>query len=1097
MAEAEKSLDLSEQARTVLIGLYSRALGNLDRIKTETERSGLFEEAFTTAAEETRAVRQQQEQIELAQPLEGLAVDTETPFPEQDQQLKQEQAALTAAQVRAADFARRLDYQRNRPAAIQQRLAALEEQQQSIVAALQVELGTSESPPVIQARRWVQETRYVALSAEVKALEQELLSLPVRISLLQARLARERANISRANTRVDALEARINEQREKEAEQAAAVVDRAITEAAGGDPVLIRLTTANGELTEALQAIAGQLDALDRDFDEAERLSARILADFEATRETLESGSFGEGPGALMLEHRANLPDIELYTDKLSLRRAQIAATKTRELRYRDEVRRLTDLSVAVARLESEMNPATPAEQRQRLPGLVEQRQRLLQQLLESGNYYLERLERAYAAERRVLEHARDYGEFLNKKLFWHGKTVQFHPAELAQLPAEMVQLFDLKARSDIGVAFTAYASRSLVFWTGLLTAVALIWQRRRLVEAVKATAKPIGNAKQDRLGYTLTALGLTLLVAAPLPLLFAVSGWTLVKMPYGTDVSQGIGVNLIRTGLVLATILTLRWLCIPGGVAERHFNWSANSRGVLHRELTWLPWVLVTALLIAPASYDLNVDEFDALTHVGLLTVYGALVLFLYRLLNRKSGVFARGSGGQESGVLSNSHRFWFPLFLLPPIVIPLLALRGYVFAATAFSSAYLKSLWLILGLVLLYALALRGLSITRWRLGWQEERDRRLAERAASEESSTDVEEECAAMQTKAEAIDLDALRNDTIELLRFTVTIAAAIGLYLIWSQVLPAFDVLESVTLWQHAVVVNGEDTLVPVTLFDLGMALVYLVITGILLRRLPALLDVILSERFGLYSGTRYAVITLSNYVIIGIGVILAFSTLGADWSKIQWLVAALGVGIGFGLQEIVANFISGLIILFEQPVRVGDIVTVDNTNGVVTKIRIRATTIRTRDRKELLIPNKQIITGQVTNWMLSDNTARIKIIVGVAYGSDVDKAMELMREAAEEDTRVLKDPAPVLSFEGFDNDSLRLILRAYLGSVDHRIPTITDLHRAINRKFNENGIIIAFPQRDLHFDQDTPLRIQLDHARRSQGPGDGPTSSEL
>ncbi len=277
---------------------------------------------------------------------------------------------------------------------------------------------------------------------------------------------------------------------------------------------------------------------------------------------------------------------------------------------------------------------------------------------------------------------------------------------------------------------------------------------------------------------------------------------------------------------------------------------------------------------------------------------------------------------------------------------------------------------------------------------------------------------------------------------------------------------------------------------------MGPALIYLVMMGVLLRRLPALLEVILSERFGLGPGTRYAVASLSSYVILGIGLVMAFSTLGADWSKLQWLVAALGVGIGFGLQEIVANFISGLIILFEQPIRVGDLVTIDTADGVVTKIRIRATTIRTLDRKELLIPNKQIITGQVTNWMLSDKTARIMITVGVAYGSDVDKAMALMRQAAEEDERVLKDPAPILSFEGFDNDSLRLILRVYLDSVNNRIPTTSDLHRAINRKFNENGISIAFPQRDLHFDRDTPLRIQLEHGRRPWGLGTGSAASK-
>jgi potassium efflux system protein len=157
-------------------------------------------------------------------------------------------------------------------------------------------------------------------------------------------------------------------------------------------------------------------------------------------------------------------------------------------------------------------------------------------------------------------------------------------------------------------------------------------------------------------------------------------------------------------------------------------------------------------------------------------------------------------------------------------------------------------------------------------------------------------------------------------------------------------------------------------------------------------------------------------------------------------------------------------------------------VTVGDTDGVVTRIRIRATTIRNWDRKELLVPNKEFITGRLLNWSLSDQMTRVVIVVGVAYGSDVDRALELMREAAEEHEHVLDDPHPVLSFEGFGDNSLTLLLRAYLGSIEHRIATITDLHRAINRKFNEAGIVIAFPQRDIHLDTSNPLKVQVEQA---------------
>jgi potassium efflux system protein len=252
------------------------------------------------------------------------------------------------------------------------------------------------------------------------------------------------------------------------------------------------------------------------------------------------------------------------------------------------------------------------------------------------------------------------------------------------------------------------------------------------------------------------------------------------------------------------------------------------------------------------------------------------------------------------------------------------------------------------------------------------------------------------------------------------------------------------------------------------------------------RRLPSLLEIVLLQHLEMSPAGHYTANTLSRYIIAGVGGVLAVSQIGFNWSQVQWLIAALGVGIGFGLQEIVANFISGLIILFEQPIRVGDIVTVGDTDGVVTRIRIRATTIRTWDRKELLVPNKEFVTGRLLNWSLSDQITRIVIHLGVAYGSEVQQAMRLMSEAAQDNRRVLDDPRPFVVFDGFGDNALSLTLRCFVSRVDERLDTISEIHQAINQKFNDAGIVIAFPQRDIHFDARQPLEIRLARERRSE-----------
>ena len=186
-----------------------------------------------------------------------------------------------------------------------------------------------------------------------------------------------------------------------------------------------------------------------------------------------------------------------------------------------------------------------------------------------------------------------------------------------------------------------------------------------------------------------------------------------------------------------------------------------------------------------------------------------------------------------------------------------------------------------------------------------------------------------------------------------------------------------------------------------------------------------------------------------------------------------------------------ANFISGLIILFEQPIRVGDTVTVGETTGVVTKIQLRATTIRDWDRRELLVPNKEFVTARLLNWSLTDQVTRIHVEVGVAYGSDVDDAIEIVRQAALGHPMVLDDPAPFVTFDKFGADSLEIILRCYVEELDKRLSIASAVRLDINRNLKAAEIVVAYPQRDVHLDASTPLDIRLVNPSEGNGPALG------
>jgi potassium-dependent mechanosensitive channel len=258
-------------------------------------------------------------------------------------------------------------------------------------------------------------------------------------------------------------------------------------------------------------------------------------------------------------------------------------------------------------------------------------------------------------------------------------------------------------------------------------------------------------------------------------------------------------------------------------------------------------------------------------------------------------------------------------------------------------------------------------------------------------------------------------------------------------------------------------------------------LVVTILTIIVARNVPGLLEIIILRRLPIDRGIRFAIITISRYILVIIGVVWAFTEIGIGWAKVQWLIAAMTVGLGFGLQEIFANFVSGLIILFEQPIRVDDIVTVGDVTGRVTMIKIRATTIRRWDQRELIVPNREFITGQLINWTLSDNILRRDFGVGIAYGSDIRKTERLLYEIAESNPRVLKDPEPIVLFKGFGNNSLDFELRVNYSGIENNLPLWHDINVAIDDKFREAGIEIAFPQHDVHIrsvDLDIPLHLK-------------------
>ena len=229
-------------------------------------------------------------------------------------------------------------------------------------------------------------------------------------------------------------------------------------------------------------------------------------------------------------------------------------------------------------------------------------------------------------------------------------------------------------------------------------------------------------------------------------------------------------------------------------------------------------------------------------------------------------------------------------------------------------------------------------------------------------------------------------------------------------------------------------------------------------------------------------GAREAVVTTAGYTGVAVAILSMLSVVGVEFANVALIAGALSVGIGFGLQNIVNNFVSGLILLMERPIRTGDWVVVGSTEGYVRRISIRSTLIETFDRADVIVPNSELISGQVTNWMLRDAYGRARIPIGVAYGSDTERVRELLLEIAKNHPDVASDVPgvsdPHVFFMGFGDSSLDLELRVFIRQVDSRLRVISDLNFAIDAAFRAESIEIPFPQRDVHLIKPPPSQEQ-------------------
>ena len=743
----------------------------------------------------------------------------------------------------------------------------------------------------------------------------------------------------------------------------------------------------------------------------------------------------------------------------------------------------LYDIDAYISKIEQNENKSfTPAEKTQ-LTNLLTERRKVASDLIKSLNNQLNLAISLELTQQQITQISDQIQSKLDQQSFWVKSNNPINLDWIKKLP------MSLKAQFD-GIGKKIGFPTNFDNLPYLLTYVFILFVIGGLIFKFKESIKQrlavingeINTLRSDSQWHTPLALFYTALLSLSGTLWFLAAcqllGFFFVKNPQEFwEWSLSMAGYWWFFSFVLAILR-------PNGILVRHFGFAKESAASL-QDVT--KRIIVSVVLLLNTSIFSNVMDTGLANDVlGEINTIVALLFCIVIIAPR----FIRTEKSLSSTTTDKRDRTIFKIVrillqLVPVVLIALIAL-GYYYTAlnliTHIINTYIA--WVVWSLVrhTIY----RGVTVASRRLAYRRLQEKRQQKQQDLNDGSPS--DDVVVITEQEEGLALNEVRSQLLRFADLFIWTALFAIFYYVWSDLVTVVSYLRDITLWQQTSTTEAGVVTETISLFNLIVALIIVVITYILVRNIQGILEVLIFSRVKLSQGTPYTITTLLTYIFVAVGGAWAFSTLGMSWSKLQWLFAALSVGLGFGMQEIFANFVSGIILLFERPIRVGDTVTINGVTGTVAKIRIRAITMIDPDRKEVIVPNKSFVTGQVINWALSNTVTRLVVSVGVAYGSDLDLVKRLLLQAAHEQPSVLKDPEPRALFLTFGASTLDHELRVYVGQISERNDTLDALNRRVNELFAENNIDIAFNQLDIFIkNKDTGEEIPfIDVAKLAQ-----------
>ena len=938
--EVEQSTELDEQQKqrlVVTLGQVKAELGRTVEVRDSADRFAAWSES---AERDLKAAREDRTQIQpldlesLPQALNELVKLAS----ELDQQLADAKQALASAQAEPQRRVKRESEIPEELAAATTTRSQLDEKLAAAQADSQESLDARAQLMLLRAQRQKQDALIASLNQERGAYLAQGELPRLRIDYLTARVRQLEQDILRL---VDLVTIRrktdAGAQRTKARDLWEAVSDPMKPFAAKN----LEWVNRRLELAEEIQQAAAVRDKT------AKKLT-RWEEEFERTKKRTDSLG-AKSLGLLLADKRSSLPSVSLLEYQIEAGESRLAALQTELYQLED---RRSELSAADLAVNEMMEPLIskgelPAEAWDELSEIVALESSILDSLLkDAGRHYSLKIA-SRADQQELVDVLSRFTDYINRNILWVPSSKPLRLSHLEDSGRAIWWLANFSTISDsirqVGRFLIGNPLRSIVF----LAVIATLFLLRKKMKSQLAELGLFASSISCR---TMRPTVRALLITAGLALPWSLVCWMLGRMlaGAGSEAVRGLSQGFSETAPWLLTFEFLRQMLRTDGLADAHFQWSEGLRSKAARAVR-LMVPLGTPLVFVATAVELHGDP-DFRVSVGRLCLIGVLLLISWSVFQ-----LAQSRPGDRGNL-------WLGLIaagVLCPVVMAVAAAIGYQYTVYELTLDLVLTLLLVIALLGVRAMGYRWVKMKRRSIRFQQLIEARAARSDDTESQGSDID----TLVAKEESTDLVVMDRQSRRLIDLILLAVGLAGGAMILMELNPALTPVLDAPINPFRIAAES-----PVTVGAMLLALFIAAVAVLAWQNVPGLIDVLLLGRLGVESSVRYAVTTLSQYAILIAGVVCTADALGLHWDHVRWLVAAMGVGLGFGLQEVVANFVCGVLLLFERPIRVGDIVTLGDTTGVVIRIRSRATTVRNWDRQEVIIPNKELITGRITNW---------------------------------------------------------------------------------------------------------------------------------